>query len=168
MFPEWLYVIFFHNGYSLRKGQWNSIRSNNSNKDFAIEKSEVNNLSGKELIGHFIFSGGVLEPEGTVEIKFRYKDLSKAMHRLDPVCKKIKDQMGTPEISRAERAELEKKMRAQEKKLMSVYHQVAVNFADLHDRAGRMQEKGVISVSLETSTIPRDFVTFLIIMLCIL
>ncbi|KAL6044996.1 acetyl-CoA carboxylase [Balamuthia mandrillaris] len=29
--------------------------------------------------------GGVLEPSGTVEIKFRDRDLKKAMHRLDPV-----------------------------------------------------------------------------------
>lgn len=28
--------------------------------------------------------GGVLEPEGTVEIKFRRKDLLKTMRRIDP------------------------------------------------------------------------------------
>lgn len=28
-----------------------------------------------------------------------------------------------------------------------MYHQVAVRFADLHDTPGRMQEKGVITVS---------------------
>ena len=31
-------------------------------------------------------------------IKFRYKDLSKTMHRLDPVCKRIKDQLASPEL----------------------------------------------------------------------
>lgn len=35
------------------------------------------------------FRGGVLEPAGTVEIKFRRKDLVKAMHRLDPKCQEI-------------------------------------------------------------------------------
>ena len=30
---------------------------------------------------------------------------------------------------------------------MPMYHQVAVMFADLHDTAGRMQEKGCINVS---------------------
>ena len=32
--------------------------------------------------------------------------------------------------------------------LSSIYHQVAVQFAELHDTPGRMKEKGVISVSL--------------------
>lgn len=31
--------------------------------------------------------GGVLEPEGTVEIRFRAKDQIKAMHRSDNICK---------------------------------------------------------------------------------
>lgn len=31
---------------------------------------------------------------------------------------------------------------------MPIYHQVAVQFADLHDTPGRMQEKGVITVSV--------------------
>ena len=35
------------------------------------------------------FRGGVLEPAGTVEIKFRRKDLVKAMHRLDTKCQVI-------------------------------------------------------------------------------
>lgn len=30
--------------------------------------------------------------------------------------------------------------------LLPIYHQVAVQFADLHDTPGRMQEKGVITV----------------------
>lgn len=30
-----------------------------------------------------------------------------------------------------------------------MYYQVAVHFADLHDTPGRMQEKGVITVSVE-------------------
>ena len=33
--------------------------------------------------------GGVLEPEGTVEIRFRAKDLVKTMHRCDEQCKKM-------------------------------------------------------------------------------
>lgn len=30
-----------------------------------------------------------------------------------------------------------------------MYYQVAMHFADLHDTPGRMQEKGVITVSME-------------------
>jgi acetyl-CoA carboxylase/biotin carboxylase 1 len=39
--------------------------------------------------------GGVLEPEGTVEIKYRTKDLLKTMHRIDPICRELKDKIKT-------------------------------------------------------------------------
>lgn len=35
-------------------------------------------------------SGGVLEPEGIVEIKYRAPDLHATMHRLDPVLHQLK------------------------------------------------------------------------------
>lgn len=38
-------------------------------------------------------------------------------------------------------------MKEREEFLIPIYHQVAVQFADLHDTPGRMQEKGVINVS---------------------
>ncbi|MGH0149239.1 UNVERIFIED_CONTAM: hypothetical protein FKN15_030243 [Acipenser sinensis] len=38
--------------------------------------------------------GGVLEPEGTVEIKFRKKDLVKTMRRVDPVYSKLAERLG--------------------------------------------------------------------------
>jgi len=91
--------------------------------------------------------GGVLEAEGTVEIKFRYKDLSKMMHRLDPTCRKLREKLVSTELSRAERAVLDQEMKTREEQLMPIYRQAAVLFADLHDTAGRMQEKGVIHVS---------------------
>lgn len=39
-------------------------------------------------------SGGVLEPEGTVEIKFRKKDLVKTMRRVDPVYMGLAERLG--------------------------------------------------------------------------
>lgn len=42
----------------------------------------------------FFFRGSVLEPEGTVEIKFRKKDLVKAMRRIDSTYKKLVEQLG--------------------------------------------------------------------------
>lgn len=54
---------------------------------------------------------------------------------------------GTPELSPADRKELETKLKEREEFLLPIYHQVAVQFADLHDTPGRMQEKGVITVS---------------------
>ncbi|KAE8634241.1 hypothetical protein XENTR_v10002237 [Xenopus tropicalis] len=93
--------------------------------------------------------GGVLEPEGTVEIRFRKKDLIKTMRRIDPVYTQIVEQLGSPELTEGERKELEKKLRLREEQLLPIYHQVAVRFADLHDTPGRMQEKGVITDILE-------------------
>ena len=46
-----------------------------------------------------LFRGGILEPEGTVEIKYRQKDLSKTMQRLDSQCKQLKQKLARPEIT---------------------------------------------------------------------
>ena len=88
-----------------------------------------------------------MEPEGTVEIKFKNRDLLAAMQRLDPTCVRLHDRMSSPDLESSERAQCEKELRARQEVLLPMYHQVAVEFADLHDRAGRMQEKGVIVVS---------------------
>uniref|UniRef100_A0A8C2FBT8 acetyl-CoA carboxylase n=1 Tax=Cyprinus carpio TaxID=7962 RepID=A0A8C2FBT8_CYPCA len=84
--------------------------------------------------------GGVLEPEGTVEIKFRKKDLVKTMRRVDPVYMGLAERLGTPELSVSERKELESKLKEREEFLLPIYHQVAVQFADLHDTPGRIRE----------------------------
>jgi len=89
----------------------------------------------------------VLEAEGTVEIKFREKELLKTMKRIDPVMRKIVENLNSPELSEEEIKTLENQMKKRKDLLLPMYHQVAVNFADLHDTPGRMDEKGVISVS---------------------
>lgn len=107
--------------------------------------------------------GGVLEPEGIVEIKFRKKDLVKVMRRIDPVMKELQERsnaiaQGQPPPERKssisqtverkpcpEVAELEQRMAEREKYLLPIYHQVSVHFADLHDTPERMHEKGTIS-----------------------
>ncbi|XP_078582269.1 acetyl-CoA carboxylase-like [Branchiostoma floridae x Branchiostoma japonicum] len=93
--------------------------------------------------------GGVLEPEGTVEIKFRRKDLVKTMRRIDSKYQHLINKLSDPSISSADRKSLELRLKEREDQLTPMYHQVAVLFADLHDRAGRMQEKGVILETLE-------------------
>ncbi|XP_043910511.1 acetyl-CoA carboxylase 1 isoform X2 [Protopterus annectens] len=93
--------------------------------------------------------GGVLEAEGTVEIKFRKKDLVKTMRRVDPTYIHLAERLGTPELNASERKELEMKLKEREEFLLPIYHQIAVRFADLHDTPGRMQEKGVITDVLE-------------------
>ncbi|XP_042297368.1 acetyl-CoA carboxylase 2 [Sceloporus undulatus] len=96
--------------------------------------------------------GGILEAEGTVEIKFRRKDLVKTMRRVDATCAKIAQKLGSPELSEEDRKDLEKQLKAREDHLLPIYHQVAVQFADLHDTPGRMQEKGVITDILQWRT----------------
>lgn len=97
----------------------------------------------------------MLEPEGTVEIKFKEKDLLKTMYRVDPVLISNKAKLST-ELSTDDKAAVEKVMADREKYLLPMYHQVAVHFADLHDTPERMQEKGVISVSVYQSAPLKD------------
>ena len=52
---------------------------------------------------------------------------------------------------------LEKQLEAREKFLTPVYHQVAVQFADLHDTPGRMHNKEVISGVIEWRTSRKFF-----------
>ncbi|XP_049793738.1 acetyl-CoA carboxylase isoform X1 [Schistocerca nitens] len=89
--------------------------------------------------------GGVLEPEGIVEIKFRMKDIVKAMQRIDPVIRQLRSQLlSSPNLSNEEKVILENKISERERFLRPMYHQVAVHFADLHDTPERMHEKGTI------------------------
>lgn len=90
--------------------------------------------------------GGVLEPEGTVEIKFRRKDIEKCIRRIDVKTKKLVEKLSTPSLSPEARSDLEAELREREEHLVPLYHSVAVMFADLHDTPGRMEEKGCISV----------------------
>nr|XP_020449981.1 acetyl-CoA carboxylase 2 isoform X2 [Monopterus albus] len=101
--------------------------------------------------------GGVLEAEGTVEIKFRKKDLLKTMRRIDSVYASLVEQLASPELSDKQYRELELKLKAREEFLLPLYHQVAVQFAELHDTPGRMQEKGVITDILDWKNVRSFF-----------
>ncbi|OAD57807.1 Acetyl-CoA carboxylase [Eufriesea mexicana] len=87
--------------------------------------------------------GGVLEAGAIVEIKFRTKDIIKAMHRVDIVIQKLKENLSSTN-STEERAEIESQIRKREQALEPMYRQVAVHFADLHDTPERMFEKNTI------------------------
>lgn len=91
--------------------------------------------------------GGVLEPEGTVEIKYRRKDIIKTMARLDKQFAELQAKLKTSGLSADERKSLETQLAAREEFLSSTFHLVAVDFADLHDTPGRMQKKGCVAVS---------------------
>ena len=51
----------------------------------------------------FFFRGGVLEPEGTVEIKFRKKDQVVLMRRIDPECRSIVDKMAASNLTKEDK-----------------------------------------------------------------
>ena len=88
--------------------------------------------------------GGVLEPEGTVEIRFRQKDLVKAMHRCDEECKRLLKAM-QESTNIDEKKAFEQELHERESSLSGMYHQVALSFADLHDTPVRMYEKSCIA-----------------------
>ncbi|KAJ2821071.1 acetyl-coenzyme-A carboxylase, partial [Coemansia erecta] len=93
--------------------------------------------------------GGVLEPEGIVEIKFRKPQMLACMERIDPQVRELRQALGNPDLSPAEKSDIKVRLEAREKVLLPVYTQIAVQFADLHDRAGRMAAKGVIRSELQ-------------------
>ncbi|QWU87678.1 hypothetical protein CA3LBN_001943 [Candidozyma haemuli] len=91
---------------------------------------------------------GVLEPEGMVGIKYRRDKLLATMGRLDPEYRELKAQLNG-KLDADEHAKVGAKLAAREKALMPIYAQISVQFADLHDRSGRMLAKGVIRKEIE-------------------
>lgn len=103
---------------------------------------------------------GVLEPEGMVGIKFRRDKLVAAMERLDPEYRELKQKVKSAESNKEnpeETAKVSAQLQAREKLLMPVYQQISVQFADLHDRSGRMLAKGVITKELQWRDARRFF-----------
>jgi acetyl-CoA carboxylase carboxyltransferase component len=104
------------------------------------------NLSHMEIYADQISRAGILEPEGTVEIKYRKKELIRTIHRLDEISKELIKNINTSTTNNI-KENLERQLAEREEDLLPVYQQIAVKFADLHDTPGRMLEKGVIRVS---------------------
>ncbi|KAK3798057.1 hypothetical protein RRG08_034617 [Elysia crispata] len=98
-----------------------------------------------EMYADSLSRGGVLEAEGTVEIKFKVKDVEKCIRRLDKETKQLVEQISNPELPESARAEIEERLKKREDHLIPLYHSVAVMFADLHDTPGRMEEKGCVT-----------------------
>jgi acetyl-CoA carboxylase/biotin carboxylase 1 len=89
--------------------------------------------------------GGILEPPGICDVKFRKPDLIKTMHRLDSTLLQLDAELSAAEENMIDDvASLKKAIASREKQLMPLYVQISHEFADLHDRPGRMKAKGVI------------------------
>jgi acetyl-CoA carboxylase/biotin carboxylase 1 len=89
--------------------------------------------------------GGILEPAGIVEVKFREQDQIKVMHRLDAQLQLLDSELeGVDGVDEDSVKAIKAQIKARENDLKAVYTQVATEFADLHDKTGRMKAKGVI------------------------
>jgi len=125
-------------GGELRGGAWVVI-------DPAINPEQM------EMYADVDSRGGILEPAGIVEVKYRAAQQIELMHRLDPELRELDESLRINESAEvaASVADIQAKIKAREQKLLPLYTQIACEFADLHDRTGRMQAKGVIRCALE-------------------
>lgn len=101
--------------------------------------------------------GGVLEPEGLVGIKYRKERQLETMARNDPTYGALKRKLNDPETPKDKLQSIKAEMNEREKLLLPVYGQIAIQFADLHDRSGRMEAKGVIRQALKWQNARRFF-----------
>jgi acetyl-CoA carboxylase/biotin carboxylase 1 len=100
---------------------------------------------------------GVLEPEGMVGIKFRRDKLIATMKRLDARYGELSLQAERKDLSSDELSDIKIKLNEREKLLLPIYQQISVQFADLHDRSGRMFAKGTIRQELKWINARRFF-----------
>uniref|UniRef100_A0A7R9U8E4 Acetyl-CoA carboxylase n=1 Tax=Pinguiococcus pyrenoidosus TaxID=172671 RepID=A0A7R9U8E4_9STRA len=99
--------------------------------------------------------GGVLEPNGAAEIKFKRKHQLTAMHRCDETLQKLDVDLAAAELEDAkgsQAAAIRAQIKAREEQLAGIYEQIAVAFADLHDTPGRMAAKSVIRAEVPWQT----------------
>ncbi|PGH36120.1 acetyl-CoA carboxylase/biotin carboxylase [[Emmonsia] crescens] len=101
--------------------------------------------------------GGVLEPEGIVNIKYRRDKQLDTMARLDPEYSELRKTLSDKSLPADELSKIKAKMTEREEQLLPVYMQIALQFADLHDRAGRMEAKGTIRQALQWKNARRFF-----------
>jgi len=101
--------------------------------------------------------GGVLEPEGIVGIKYKKDRQLETMARLDPIYGDLKRQSMEKSLTADQQNEIKAKMTERENLLLPVYLQIALQYSDLHDRAGRMKAKDVIRMPLQWTNARRFF-----------
>lgn len=100
---------------------------------------------------------GVLEPEGIIGIKYKKEKQLQTMARLDPTYASLKKEAADPTLSKEQLEDVKAKLVARERQLLPIYAQISLQFADLHDRAGRMKAKGTIREVIEWKNARRFF-----------
>ncbi|TFY67580.1 hypothetical protein EVJ58_g1545 [Rhodofomes roseus] len=103
------------------------------------------NASQMEMYADVDARAGVLEPEGIVEIKMRRDKINKLMERLDSTYAALKKDSADASKTPEERAAAAEALAQRETLLQPTYKQIALLYADLHDRTGRMEAKGCAS-----------------------
>jgi len=88
--------------------------------------------------------GGVLEPAGIVEIKYRQPQIISTMERIDPIYRQLKAKLADPGLPLEQKTQFKVEIERRENDHLPIFKQVALQFADLHDTAGRMLAKNVI------------------------
>jgi biotin carboxylase/acetyl-CoA carboxylase carboxyltransferase component/biotin carboxyl carrier protein len=121
----------------LRGGAWAVL-------DTKINPTCITMLADKES------RGGVLEPDGIVEIKFRKQHLHDLMMKCDEQLKADKIALDKV-VNENEKIELQQRISKRKEFLMPVYRTIAVKFADLHDTTSRMLAKDAIHDQLTWS-----------------
>ena len=127
-FKQPVFVYIVPNG-ELRGGAWVVL-------DPTINDAQM------EMYADVDARGGILEPEGIVEIKFRKDKITSVMNRLDPQYAALKAASNDASKSAEERTKSGEELKKREAHLHPTYMQIAHLYADLHDRVGRMQAKG--------------------------
>jgi acetyl-CoA carboxylase/biotin carboxylase 1 len=79
------------------------------------------------------------------------------MARNDPTYGALKRKLNDPATPKDQLQTIKAEMTAREQTLLPIYGQIAIQFADLHDRAGRMEAKGVIRQALQWKNARRFF-----------
>ncbi|KAI0339517.1 hypothetical protein BDW22DRAFT_1361595 [Trametopsis cervina] len=100
------------------------------------------NTTQMEMYADTDARAGVLEPEGIVEIKMRRDKILRLMERLDSTYAELKKASLDQSTSAEERAKAVEELDTREQLLQPTYKQIALLYADLHDRTGRMEAKG--------------------------
>ncbi|KAF8636390.1 hypothetical protein AX17_003572 [Amanita inopinata Kibby_2008] len=124
--PVFVYII--PNG-ELRGGAWVVL-------DPSINAEQM------EMYADVEARAGVLEPEGIVEVKMRRGKMQNLMERLDSTYATLKHDSKDVSKTEEERSVATAALENRETLLQPTYKQIAVLFADLHDRTGRMEAKG--------------------------
>ncbi|KAF9219763.1 hypothetical protein BS17DRAFT_788749 [Gyrodon lividus] len=124
--PVFVYIV--PNG-ELRGGAWVVL-------DPSINSSKM------EMYADADARAGVLEPEGIVEIKMRRDKILSLMERIDSTYATLKAASKDSSKSAEERTEASRALADRETLLQPTYKQIALLYADLHDRTGRMEAKG--------------------------